>query len=150
MKHSSLRPEFTKSSALPVSKKTKKKPPPFSIRFTHAERARLKRDAGRMALSSYIRLKLFEDPDGLGDIKPKARQHSPTMDHVLIAQLLGTFGQSELGRSMLALSIAAQSGSLPVNDETTGQIKEACKDIAHMRHLLIVALGIKDQEGTSP
>lgn len=148
MKHSSLKSEFTKSSALPVARKPEKKPPPFSIRFTHAERARLKRDAGRMALSSYIRLKLFEDADGLADVEPKARLHSPTMDHVLLAQLLGTFGQSELGRSMLALSIAAQSGSLPIDDETTGQIKEACEDIAHMRHLLIVALGIKDQEGT--
>jgi len=143
----SLRSDFTKSSALPVSKKLEKKPPPFSIRFTHAERARLKRDAGRMALSSYIRLKLFEDADGLAGIKPKARPHTPTMDHVLLAQLLGTFGKSELGRSMLALSIAAQSGSLPVDDETTGQIKEACEDIAHIRHQLIVALGIKDQEG---
>ncbi len=146
MTRSSLQSQFKKSAAPVVAKKlSQKNPPPFSIRFTHAERAQLKRDAGRMALSSYIRLKLFEDADGIADIKSKARKHVPTMDHALLAQLLGTIGQSELGRSMLALSLATQSGALPVDDETVDKIDTACSDVAQMRHMLIVALGIKDQ-----
>lgn len=145
MTHSLLQSKFTKSAALPAIKKTRKNPPPFSIRFTKAERAQLKRDAGRTALSSYIRLKLFGDVDGLDLAEPKVCKHIPTMDHALLAQLLGTIGQSELGRSMLALSLAAQSGALPVDDETTDKINDACENITHMRHVLIVALGIKDQ-----
>ena len=62
------------------------------------------------------------------------------MDHVALAQLLGTFGQSELFRCLLALSMAAQSGALPVDKELTDKLNTACDDLWDLCRILIAAL----------
>lgn len=140
------------STVKPETKKPKRKtPPPFSLRLSWDERAQLEKEAGRLPIGEYIRRKLFGEPDTPGNKKRAPRgprkSHTPTVDHKLLAQLLGTFGQSELGRSMLALSMAAQCGALPVDEELTEKLHSACDDINEMRHVLIVALGIKPQYG---
>ena len=45
-------------------KSEKRNPPPFSLRLTFEERARLERDAGDMPLGAYIRSRLFDQPAG--------------------------------------------------------------------------------------
>jgi hypothetical protein len=118
-----------------------------SIRVTAEEKGRLQEMAGSLAISSYIRQKLFDDATVAA--RPKRYQQKPRqprIDHVEIAKLLGTFGQSELARSMLALSLAVQIGELEASAEVENTIKQACAEIHDIRNTLIMALGIKPQE----
>lgn len=151
MNQPSIKNTFNSSVKPEVKKLKRKTPPPFCMRLSWDERAQLERDAGRLPMGEYIRRKLFCEPDTSGNKKRAPRgprkSHTPTVDHKLLAQLLGTFGQSELGRSMLALSMAAQCGALPVDEELSEKLHSACDDINEMRSVLIVALGIKPQSG---
>ena len=140
---------FTAASGAPRRAPKRRSASPFSIRFTDMERARLEREAGKMALSAYIRQKLL-GPDA-ADRKPQSRrkQRRPKMSYETVARLLGTLGQSELGRSMIAIALAAQSGALPVTPELSEKLDAACDDIAEMRTTLIAALGIKPEGPSS-
>lgn len=113
---------------------------PFSLGLYDEERAHIERDAGTLPLGVYIRGKLL---DGSEPKRSPRRSHRPTVDHAALAQLLGTFGQSEVFRSLLALSLAAQSGALPVDEELTDKLSAACDDVREMRRILITALGLK-------
>lgn len=122
------------------SRKPRRVRKPFSLGLYDEERAQIERDAGTMPLGVYIRGKLL---DGYEPKRPVRRSRRPTVDHAALAQLLGTFGQSELFRSLLVLSLAAQSGALPVDDELTDKLGAACDDVREMRRILITALGLK-------
>lgn len=147
---STLLSVFTKSSTQPTFKK---KPPtlPVSIRVTKEEKAILRKMAGSMAIAHYIRKCVFGD-----DAAPRAKRHEkkqpspPAIDYVMLAQVLGNLGQSELATSMLALALAAKSGELEISDKVENKLDRACDDIQEMKHLLIVALGIKPQTGGDP
>jgi hypothetical protein len=116
---------------------------PVSFRVTPAEKAQLLKDAGPLALSAYIRQELLGDQVAERKKRYVKKQRKPGIDHELLAKLLGTIGRSELGRSLLALSLAAQSGSLPVTDELSKELETACDEIHEMRKDLIVALTVK-------
>lgn len=118
-------------------------PPPFSIRFSNQERERLKRDSGKLSMTAHIRQKLFGD-----DVEPRKltrKRAQPEIDYVMLGQILGLLGKSELASSLCLLAVAAKSGSLPVSDEVEEEIKTACTHVDDMRVLLIQALGIKDR-----
>ena len=134
---------FHKAAKSNRRRSKKKHPPPFSIRFTDDERARLNRDAGKLALSAYIRMKLFGDDVSKRKKGFLRKQRQPSLDHQAVAKLLCDLGQSELATSLIALSLAAQSGALPVDDELSDRLKSACDDIQEMRATLIVALNVK-------
>lgn len=140
---------FKAAAGVPKVPRRRKRPPPFSIRFTDEERTRLEREAGRMALAAYIRHKLLGED--AADRRPQSRrkQRRPTIDHETVARLLGTLGQSELARSMIAIALAAQSGALPVTPELSDRLDTACDDIAEMRTALIAALGVKPGDPSS-
>ncbi|MGE4431428.1 MAG: hypothetical protein AB7E05_11880 [Sphingobium sp.] len=57
-----LKPEFEKSAD---GAQPKKRKPPFSLRFSDADRARLEHDAAGMSLAAYVRWRLF-DPENNG------------------------------------------------------------------------------------
>ena len=133
-------------AARKVNKPKAKLPPPFSIRFTWEERKRLNRDAGKMALSAYVRHKLFDGEAVSRKPQYTQKQSQPGMDHATLARLLGMLGKSELGTSMLALALAAQSGSLPVDEELTDKLDGACDDIHAMRIALLIALNVKPED----
>lgn len=136
------------SAAHGVTQSSKRKsPPPFSIRFTWEERERLDRDAGKIALSAYVRHKLFDGETVSRKPQYTQKQRQPGMDHATLARLLGMLGKSELGTSMIALALAAQSGSLPVSEELTEKLDTACDDIHAMRMALIMALNVKPEAG---
>jgi len=137
----------TFGTSVPKSQKKTKHPPPVSIRFTDEERKRLDRGRGKLSLSAYIRQKLFGDTTAPRKRQYQKKQRQPDMDAKTLARLLGTFGQSELATSMLALALAAQSGDLPVTPELSEKLNAACDDIHEMRECLIVALGIKAERG---
>lgn len=115
------------------------KPPlhPISLRMTFQEKANLEKAADGMSLSAYIRWKLF-DPTSP---PPQRRGAFPVKDFRALAQLLAMLGQSRLANNMNQLAKAANSGSLPVTPETEAALLTAVREVAHMRSLLIEALG---------
>ena len=112
--------------------------PPFSLRLTFAERAKLERDAAGMSLGAYIRSRLL-DPE---TVAPRKRGKFPVKDHQALAQLLGLLGQSRLANNVNQLAKAANTGSLPVIPDTEAALLTAVAEVSHMRQLLIQALDL--------
>ncbi len=118
----------------------KKRTPPFSLRLTFEQRARLEQEAAGSSLSAYIHERLF------GAEAPAARRKrgkSPVKDQQAIAELLAKLGQSRLSSNLNQLARLANMGALPVTPETETAIIEAAEDVAAMRKLLIEALGLE-------
>lgn len=121
----------------------RKYPPPFSLRLSEAERVRLKAEAGNQPLGAYIRSRL------LGDQADK-RRHSrrPRIDEQTAARLLAELGKSRLANNINQLARAANSGSLPLTQETETALQQACADIQAIRLELMRALGLLSKEET--
>ncbi|MEM9878670.1 MAG: hypothetical protein AAF862_05250 [Pseudomonadota bacterium] len=111
---------------------------PFSIRLTAEERTYLERKAGKKPLSQYAREHLL----GSAGAKRKTSQR-PSADKEILAQLLGTLGQSQLGPSMDRIAGLAEKGALPLSPELSQEVCQACFEIAAMRVALIKALDLK-------
>lgn len=121
-----------------------KYPPPFSIRFTFEERARLDAERGRRALSAHIRECLFGD-----DATPRRKSgKSPVKDAEALGRLLGALGGSRLSNNLNQLAKAVNTGSLPVSPETEADIAAACEEVKALRTDLLRALG--KSPGASP
>ena len=135
---------FTKSAVKPKGK-SRKRPPPISIRFSNEERDRLDQDRKQLSISAYIRQKLFGNEVSARPKRYIKKQREPNIDHTEIARLLGTFGQSELARSIITLSMAAQAGDLDTSPEVFCKLEQACDDIHEIKIALIMALGVKPQ-----
>ena len=118
---------------------------PLTIRVTQEEKDQIKQAAGAIALSSYIRQKLFGDAEAFRPVRYQKKQKEPAIDAVEMARLLGMFGQSELATSMLALSLAAAQGHIDISEEIEEKIDCACDDIHTIKLALIMALGVKPQ-----
>jgi hypothetical protein len=136
--------DFSNKNAAP-DKKAKPKTVPVSIRVTEEEKAYLEQLAGSLALAHYIRLQMLGDMARERPKQYQKKQRQPKIDDVEIARLLGMFGKSELATSMLALSLAAQSGDLDVSEDVESKLERACDDIHEIKIALIMALGIKPQ-----
>lgn len=111
---------------------------PLSVRFTAAEKARLKELAGSMPIGQYIRAQSLQ-----GNTVPRAARRSPVKDAEPLAQLLGLLGQSRLGSNLNQIAKAANQGSLPVTQEVEDDLRHACADVFEMRVLLLRALGLQ-------
>ena len=122
----------------------KRKPPPFSIRFTEVERAVLDREAGKLSWAAYIRSRVFEDQNHIKQ-RPTRKRRTPDINQASIAQVLGALGQSRLSSNLNQIAKGANLGTLPVTPELEEDLKQACAEIHEMRNALIAALGIKNQ-----
>ncbi|MEB3245100.1 MAG: hypothetical protein VKJ06_03840 [Vampirovibrionales bacterium] len=120
---------------------------PMSFRVTEDEREQIRIDAGQVAVSSYIRHKLVGDKTLERKPQYTQKQTQPAIDHKTLAQLMGLLGQSELATSLIALALAAQSGTMPVTPELTDKLHTACDAVQDMRVMLIIALNIKVEPG---
>lgn len=141
-----LSENFNAMAVKPERGKRVRSIPPVSIRVSAEEKAQLKKMAGNLAISAYIRQRLFGDTVAVRAKRHQEKPRQPVPSHVEIARLLGMFGQSELARSMLALSLAVQAGELEASPEVERQIGRACDDIHEIKTALIIALNIKPQE----
>ncbi len=121
-------------------KSDRRAPPPFSLRLTFEERARLERDAGDMPLGAYIRSKLFDQP--AGDRHPR-RAKRPVKDQQALASVLGELGKSRIANNLNQLAKAANSGSLLLTSETEKSLQEACAGVQWLRTTLMQALGLQ-------
>ncbi|MEM9205349.1 MAG: hypothetical protein AAGA88_03400 [Pseudomonadota bacterium] len=134
--------EELRAAAQQVSADKAITPPPFSIRFTFEERARLDASAAGMPIGAYIRQKLFD-----GDVAPRrGRGHSPIKDHQDLARVLGALGRSRLSNNLNQIAKAAHMGALPVTPELEEELQEACAAIQTMRTDLLRALGFPGLE----
>jgi len=121
----------------------KKYPPPFSLRLTLEERARLEDEAGDLPLGAYIRERLLGD-----DTAPRTRRgNSPVKDKEALGRVMGALGAARLSANLNQLAKAVNTGSLPVTPETEAELQEACRKIADMRADLLRALGGGMEDG---
>ncbi len=114
-----------------------KYPPPFSIRLTFEERARLDADRGRASLAAHIRDRLF----GEDVARRKKPGNSPIKDAEALGRVLGALGGSRLSSNLNQLAKAVNTGSLPVTPETEADLVAACEEVKALRIDLLRALG---------
>lgn len=108
---------------------------PFSIRLTAAERAQLKRQAGRRPLGQHIRTVL------LGDGASKRQvSRRPQIDDQQLAALLFGLGQSRLSSNLNQLAKSANMGTLDVDEDIRRELQHACAAVIAMREALLIAL----------
>lgn len=117
-----------------------KKTPPFSLRLTFEERARLEELAGDMPLGTYIKRKVFNGK-GLDRKRARSRTRRPIKDEQKLAQVLALLGRSRISNNLNQLAKSANLGTLPVMPDTERDIRRACADVALMRRELLRALG---------
>ena len=118
-----------------------KGPAPFSLRMTAEERLDLERRAGRQPLGAYIRERLFERQT----TPRRCRGQGVVKDHKALSQVLGLLGRSRLAATMNQLARAADVGALPVSPEVETSLRDACKDVAAIKALVMRALGIQER-----
>lgn len=111
---------------------------PFSLRLTQEERKALNELADGQPLGAYIKDALLNR-----GIRPRTRGARPVKDRAALARLLGLLGASRLSQNINQLAKAANTGSLPVNEEVHRALLEGCAAIQSIRTLLLIALGLQ-------
>lgn len=134
-----LSDDFSAVAAPPENPKPgrKRRLPPFSLRLSEAERARLAADAAGAPLGAYVKLKLF---DGMA-VGRKRRKGIAVEDRQALAQALALLGRSRLSSNLSQLAQAASIGVLPVTPETETYLLETLEDVRDIRRLLLTGLG---------
>lgn len=135
----SLTHDFGK--AAPPRRKRKKRSPPFSLRLTAEERERLLQEAGGAALGAYIKAKVFGTP-----ALRTRRSGADLQDRQALAQVLALLGRSHIANNLNQLAHAANIGTLPVTPETEEDLRRTMQEVKAIRHLLMVALGLKPED----
>ena len=120
----------------------RKRPSPFPVRFSEAERACLERQAGDLTLGSYIRQELLKGFDQR-ETRPRRRLHAPTVNQKKVSALLAAMGQSRIPNNLNQLAKAANCGTLETSEEVQKQLEEACAAVLAMREALFIALGLR-------
>lgn len=118
----------------------------LSVRLTAQERADLEKAAAGWPLSAYVRAKLFSDTGGSQPLA-KPRGKFPVKDHQALGRVLGSLGRSRIANNLNQLAYAANSGSLPVNDNVQQELLHACEEVRAMRADLLAALGDNPKRG---
>lgn len=126
-------------------KPRKKYAPPFSIRLTLAERARLDTEAGPLPLSDYIRTRLFDTPDTRQRVFRRPVQDAEALAHVLAA-----LGNSRMAGNLYQIVRAVHEGTLSLTPDQQQDMELALQDIRQMRGLLMQALGMKTGDSLKP
>lgn len=121
------------------SKFKNERPAPFSIRFSETELTELRRRAGKIPLSAFIRDTVL-DPE---NVKPRARRQSLSLDTKLLGQILASIGNAGISKDLSLMARAASQGALPVTPEMEARLELACAAVMEMRFHLLSALGIR-------
>lgn len=106
------------------------------LRVTPEEKAKFIKLADGTPVSRYIIDAILKH----GKRAPKSLRK---LDKDSIAQLLGVLGKSRISNNINQLAKAANSGSLPVNEDVIKALNESVAAILWMRDTLIKALGLK-------
>lgn len=139
---SSAQSAFAVAVGTPAPRKSRSLPP-FSLRLTVEERAKLEQAAAGMALGAYIRMKLLG-----GDLTPRrTRGAAPVKDHAALAQVLGMLGHMRLANNLNQIARSANIGALPLTPEVEEELAKACAAVIAMKAELMRALGYPAEGG---
>jgi len=130
------------------AKRKTKYAPPFSLRIPDKERKALEDLAGGMPLGAFIRETIIRLI-----IKKKltpSRGKGSSIDKKIAAMILAALGKSRIANNLNQLAKAANSGSLPVNEEVLRDLYEAVQFVRWMRDTLIKAMGLKPSSTNNP
>lgn len=127
-----------------AKKRNGKRLPPFSIRLSPDERARLAIEAAGAPLGAYIKSKVLGDTGGAENRRPGIC----LQDRTALAQVLAMLGRSHLANNLNQIAHAVNIGSLPVTLETEHELYSALHDVRDIRRLLMVALGLKPESAS--
>ncbi|QCI63958.1 hypothetical protein [Phreatobacter stygius] len=117
-----------------------RRPPPLSVRLNPDELEALRRRAGSVPLSTYLK------QVALGSELPARRvSRNSHADRARLAQILAILGQSRLASNFNQLAKAVNLGCLPVNEQTEADLQRGCAEIIAIRQLLMTALGLKNE-----
>ncbi len=134
------------SSAVEITPKRPKNPPPVSVRMKWDEYDRLRDLAGAMSMAAFIRLRVFEGTKDTPARRAYTRKRTvPSSELVMIGKMLGGLGESKVATSLSMMAEASRIGALPVSPDTDAEIRKACRAIVEMRDALISAMGVKVQ-----
>ncbi|MBK1623087.1 hypothetical protein [Afifella marina] len=122
-------------TARKISKSAASKP--FPVRLTDTERADLEHRSGSTPVGTYVKQVLFDGSD-----TKRRSVRAPVKDHAALASMLARMGASRSAEWLATLAHAAESGTLPVDKETTEKLRQACHDVLVIRMLLMQALGM--------
>jgi len=100
---------MTKKIKNDYNKINKVSPPPFSLRLTFEERAKLEKAANGVSLGAYIKAVLF----GQDLQKVRRRNTNPIKDHAALAKVLGVLGQSRLAQNINQMAANGFLADLP-------------------------------------
>ena len=117
----------------------RKRPSPFSIRLSEADRSQLLAEAKGAPLGAYVKAKALGDPP----LRIRRTGYS-IEDRKALAQALALLGNGELTNSLSELGRAASIGALPLSPETEAALFEALNAVRDLRRLLVRALGLKE------
>lgn len=113
---------------------------PIPIRFTEAELAILRKKAGKLPLSTYMRQEL------LGRKVDKRRAvRQPKVNQKEYAVLLASLGNSRLSSNLNQIAKAINTGTLDVSQDVEQQLKDAAMAVQAMRETLLYALGMRSK-----
>ena len=129
---------FTTNSGTDKKENRKKRPSPFCIRLSEEQRIRLSEEAGDIPLGAYIKAKALGEP-----ALRKRRTGLPVEDKAALAKSLALLGKSRLASNLNQLAHAANIGALPITPETEAHLRASLDDVREIRHLLMMALGMK-------
>ena len=125
-----------------AGKRPEGRTPPFSLRLTFEERAKLEQQAGNVPLGAHIKSLIFAE-----DAKQYRQRRKPAeVDEKLLAEALAALGASRIANNLNQLAKSANAGTLYFDEETNTDIRRACDDVRAMRLLLMQALGLKVEE----
>ena len=127
MSNSNRKTEFSNVAA-------PKRPSPFSLRLTHAERVELERLANGMPLGAYIKSKIFVGGTG-------SRTRTKHVDRAALAKILSALGQSRIPHNLNQIAKAANIGTLPVTPELEEELQAACVEVIALRSNILAAIG---------
>lgn len=123
-----------------VSASPKPKLLPMTFRVTNSERTEIKALAGTQSVSEYVRESALRKQSRR---KRRANVIAPSQENA--ARILGLLGQSRILANLATIADAVEAGALPVTDELSEELRNACALIIAIRCDLIEALGVKVQ-----
>jgi hypothetical protein len=127
-------------SGLGACDNSAKRPAPFSLRLTAAERNRLTEDAAGLPLGSYIKAKLFDQESASIRRRPSGMA---VEDRQALAQALALLGQTRYASNLNQLAHLANMGALPLTPEVIEELENTLRLIGEVRGLILQAVGCR-------
>lgn len=130
-----MTPDGASLSAIYRKETAPRRIPPFSIRLSAAERARLEAEAQGMPLGAYIKAK------ALGG--PPLKRAAVIEDRRALAQALALLGKTHYANNLNQLAHLANMGALPLTPEVIEELESTLRLIAEVRSLILKAMGAR-------